>query len=173
MTRRLEPQFQFAPHLDSRFTHNSTCQGHKSLCAIRRRRQGDRWQGRWLPEDPGLGRGATGLGADATSFGSVLGPLLHAHLLWAPAIPRAQVICSIPSLSLAPGPSPPNWYRGLSLLSYCLKLSSAQLNHPLPLYLETSRACCRLPPPWDRPAHLRATVQVRAIHSLIHPESIG
>lgn len=32
---RLEPLFQFVPNLDSRFTHNSPCQGHKSLRTIR------------------------------------------------------------------------------------------------------------------------------------------
>lgn len=34
---RLELLFQFVPNLDSRFTHNSPCQGHKSLWTTRLR----------------------------------------------------------------------------------------------------------------------------------------
>lgn len=52
----LEPLFQFVPNLDSRFTHNSPCQGHKSPWTIRLREwRGPSRKGPQLWEDPRLG----------------------------------------------------------------------------------------------------------------------
>lgn len=111
MARRLELQFQFAPHLDRRFTHNSTCQGHKSLCAIRPRRRG--WGGggetggghSGSQRNLGWGEGPRRWGADGGRFGCILGPFPSKPASCKLSRPQLQTTCSIFSPNLAP-PSP-------------------------------------------------------------------
>jgi hypothetical protein len=88
-----EVLFQFAPNLDSCFTHNSPCQGHKSLCTIRSER-GDRRQGPEAAEGPGLVRGTLELGY------RLQGVWLHPRPSVSPSLPPAP-----PAITPIPGDS--------------------------------------------------------------------
>lgn len=116
-----------------RFTHNSTCQAHKSLCTVRPRRQWGRQEKevQQLLEDPRLGRGAVGLGCTLCEV------WLHPGPPFPPSpSPASSSHCRVPDgmlhwvLALCPLPSshfPPKQEQGtLRLLSCCPRPSSVQ-----------------------------------------------
>lgn len=128
----LEPQFQFAPHLDRCFTHNSTCQGHKSLCAIRPR------GGRKEAEDRGSWERGLWSGCPWWELGSLK-----------PSHPQLQMTHSAFSATSQPCPvsprgvpfSPRSENKEHRAYGPTAKLSFAQLNHTGSLMLQNLQAC--------------------------------